>query len=584
MAYYYMKNATSTVNVSVADIYKLKGRNLDSDKTNNFYLGAWKGGTGNTVTQSSYPGHAINPWHSARLGIAGTNYSYAGMMPFNSPSQSSGGGPDVDVEMGLLRNYNYRYIPYDFGAESLGEYRVTLTGNVGEDTIDDAAQAPGYAFTPQLCWYTIDRRDTDAFEMYGANWLGYNRRSTTSARFSVGYTDFTGNVGNGLVTEYTVYSTSDLSGVGNGIIGMLNKNQGAEDPAIMSTGITLGSSAPGVFIYRNTSNTGRYSILSLNYAYSGSTPQISVGTNAAISGAGGSEIFSHGKGINMGRGLTFAAAHRGANWLKIYYVKWQSGTTATSTGAPTIVSLGATTTIQNSGRLVRLSDELALWIGPTRNGASSGNSRRLIAHSIYNNSGVPAVRGSSLDTYDWGTTTTATAASAVGDSDRDDDVMGLTVFGRSDTARMNFIGWTYIPSTDSFTFDSSNLITDSTPYQTNSYRFQHNVIHLGYNPIMDSNYYHVAVGGDAGDYILIIEQNVSSGTLTITDTYAPGSYMGTAVRRSQHVILGAEDAMPWFINQAVNGNYNGYIHIPVIYNDTSNYCKIGGVYYNLPGL
>jgi hypothetical protein len=583
MAYYYMKNKTSTTNISVRDIYKLKGIYLDYQKPNNYYLGAWSASSANT-TESSYLGHAINPWQSAELGILGTTPSYTGMMVFNSPS-ASGNPPPVGME--LLQNYDYRGNPYDFGRTSAGPYSVEIAAVVPNvDTIDDAAQAPGYNAMPLVHFYNISRRSTERFEMYGANFLTYNRRSITSARFGVGYVDFTGNVGNGLVTKYEVSTISDLSGVNAGVIGMLNKAQGDVDINQLTTtgGQFLGASAPGCFIYRNTSNTGRYSILTLNYMYSGSTPTISVGANAAISGAGGNEVFSHGTGINMGKGQMWAFAHRGANWLKAYYVRWSSGTTAAATGAPSIVSFGSTTTIQNAGTAMRLSDELVLWIGPTRNGASSGNSRRIVAHSIYNNSGVPAVRGTFLDTYDWGTTTTLAAASAAGSSDRDDLISGLTVWGRTDTAAMHLIGWSYAPSTNTFSFDTTNQISSTTPYQTNSYRLVHSVVHLGYMRDNESNYYHVACAGDAGDYILNVEQNVSDGTLSITSTYTPSSLMGTAVRRSHHTILGAEGSMPWFINQDVTSNYSGPIHLPVIYNDTSNFAKIGGVYYNLPGL
>lgn len=579
MAFYYVKNQVASTNISLRDLYRIKGVNLNEDKTSDFRLAPYA-----SATQGSQLGPGVNPYLSAFYGEAG-NGIYGGMIEFNDPNGTPSPGTNPASHMSHVRNANFKWTPWAFGTGASGTNTTTVYRKTSVDNIlDSAALAPNWAHRPFIKWYAINSDDIN-MSTPNANYLAYNRRSTTTARLYVGRLDDTGLVDTGNLYGIVGVNYVDIGSMGHGTIGL--NNVGTGDGVPYNETDRRGGSTYATFSYRNSSSVGQFRVVTLNQNYS-ATPTISVGAAVTYNNQGGSMLFFHGPcSINMGKGVQWSVGHRGANFVKIYYTRL-TGTTVNAHNGYTLFSLTSTNTIQSYGSLVKISDESAVLITPHRNGASSGNSRRISAHTFYaNGTGkIPTLRASFKASYDWGSTDTVSCASAVGSSDTDGTLYGLTVWARSGTSTCYFISWEYIPSTDAFQFFGTSVISDPTGYQTNTFQAPHSVVFLGYDDSTATpyNYYQVSFGGDNGNYMYTIEQMASVGDfgdLTISEEI--GDWYRNNMTRIYQEPISWEGGMPWFVNKPVANNYSGPGHwISTIAYDTSNRCIITGHNYNLP--
>jgi len=565
---YYVKNQTPSNNISLKDLYKLKGVNLDYDKTNNFRLSPYA-----SNTEGSHLGPSYNPWLSYFFGEAATA-DRGFMVEFNDPD---GVASPPDSRMSHFRNVNYRYTPWVWGANAEGpaiaQYYSQITT---DDILDDSGITPGYTYSGQLKWYALER-DGQHYAIMGGNWVSLHRRSTENIELNVG--DIT-SISSGLPSQYEVYASTTFAAK-NGSLALANI--GAGDGTPYNEAGELGSSTQAIVAFRNTSNVGQYRVVTLNTAAS-TTPSVSVGSAVSFSNQGGSMVFLHQpNGINMGKGIAWSMAHRGANWIKIYYAKL-SGTTVSNQNAYTAVSFGATATLQNGGSLVKISDESAIIISAHRNGASSGNARRIVAHTLgVTTNGSPSIRSSFLASYDWGATDTQNVTSVAGSGPTDGTIWGLSVYQRSGRQTF-FMPWTYRASTDSFTFYSAGQINDGgSSLSTDGYRMKHSVIHLGYNPETEMNYYHVVVAGNNGDYHFTVQSNTASnGEVTITQDIG---ILDSAWRRSSYSLVEHEGGMGSYLDGGVNAAYGGKIYpISGITYGTNNYVYTTGIIYDAQDL
>jgi hypothetical protein len=564
---YYVKNQTSTDNISLKDLYKMKGVNQDYDKTNNFRLAPY-----GSNTEGSHLGPSFSPWLSADFGNAADS-NRAFMIEFNDPDAVSGVQSNPSSKMSSFRNVNYRYTPWKWGDRAVGDAPIAQYGNqiTTNDIIDDSGLAPGYTLTPQLKWYALER-DGLHYAIMDGNWISIHRRSTTNMRLTVGIID---GISGGTPSQYESYASSDFAAT-NGSIALANIGAGDGNP--YNEGGALGSSTQAVVALRSTSNTTQYRVVTLNTNAS-ATPTISVGSANTFSNQGGNPVFAHQpNGINMGKGIAWNMAHRGANWIRIFYVKL-NGTTVSNQNGITIANLSSTTTVLNGGSLIKISDESALIIAAHRNGASSGNGRRIVAHSLgVTTNGAPSVRSSFLTSYDWGATDTQFVGSAAGSGPTDGIIWGLSVYQRSGNSTY-FMPWSYRASTDTFTFKSAQLIDDTGANSTDGYRMRHSVIHLGFNPITESNYYHVVIAGNNGDYHYNVAQDVGNdGALDITQRIG---ILNSSWRRSAYSLVGHENAMGSYLDGGVNSEYGGKIYpISGITYGTNNYVYTTGILYS----
>lgn len=568
---YYVKNQTSSTNISLKDLYKVKGVNLDYDKTNNFRLSPY-----GSNTEGSHLGPSFNPWLSYFHGDAADS-NRGLMVEFNDPDGYGSGQSAASSKMSHFRNVNYRYTPWVWGATaegpSIAQYYGQITTN---DILDDSAQSPGYTAIGQLKWYALER-DGEHYAIMGGNWISLHRRSTTDIELNVG--DIA-SISSGLPSQYELYTSTTLAAK-NGSLALANV--GAGDGTPYNEGGALGSSTQAVMMFRSTSNIGQYRVVTLNTAVS-STPSISLGSASTFSNQGGSMIFVHQpNGISMGKGMAWCMAHRGANWCKIYYVKL-SGTTVSTQNAYNAFNLSSTTTLQNGGSLVKISDESAIIIAAHRNGASSGNARRIVAHTLgVTTNSAPVTRTSFLASYDWGATDTQHVTSAAGSGPTDGTIWGLSVYQRSGRQTF-FMPWEYRTSTDSFTFYSAGQINDGgSSVSTDGYRMRHSVIHLGYNPEFEKNYYHVVVAGNNGDYHFTVESDTgNNGLVAITEDIG---ILDSAWRRSSYSLVEHENGMGSYMDGGINSAYGGKIYpISGITYGTNNYAYTTGIIYTAQNL
>tara|TARA_R110000782_G_scaffold79822_1_gene158297 strand:+ start:691 stop:2415 length:1725 start_codon:yes stop_codon:yes gene_type:complete len=572
---YFFQNFNPSTNISLKNLYRSKGVNLDYDKTDNFSLAS------RDFTYGPQFGPGYNPWISAYYGYPG-NSNRGGMVEF---TDSDGATTMPDSRMSHFREVNWKYCPYVWGSNASGgpiaDYRG---GNMTQSsTWDTSGQAPGWNAIVQMKIYNINR-DAPNLVSAGIHFISATRRSsaTLGNRIAVGRVDMNTS---GIPTTFSNISTTDITNTSMSCIGLNNVGMGTGTAYATGTAF-LGSSTQATITTRNTSNTAQYRVATLDTSAPGGTnaPSISLSGASTYSNQGGSMVLNHvPNGINMGKGVQWTFGHRGANWGRIYYTNL-SGTTVSYQGAVQIFSQTSTTTLQTIGSMVKITDECAILIAPHRNGASSGNSRRIVAHTLVRGAnGVPSIETAFLASYDWAATDTQTVTSCAGSNDDKASIKGLSVYARSGPSRVYFIGWTYNAATDSFTWESE--IDDSQAYQTNSYRAKHSVLFLGFNYETSCNYYHVVVAGDAGDYHLVIQQNVTNDALTITHNIGK---INTSYRRSNYIIAGPENQLPWFLDNSGGGmaaDYSGVgcTIVGTVF-DTANDVRATGLYYNMAGI
>ena len=197
---YFFQNFNLTTNVSLKDLYKYKGVNLDYDKTNNFSLAS------RDLTDGPQFGPGYNPWISAYYGFNG-NSNRGGMVEF---TDSNGAATMPDSRMSHFREVNWKYCPYVWGTNATGgpiaDYR---NGNMTQSsTWDTSGQAPGWTAIVQMKIYNINRDSTN-FMSAGMHFISATRRSSASAgnRIAVGKINMNTS---GTPTTFSNISTTTL--------------------------------------------------------------------------------------------------------------------------------------------------------------------------------------------------------------------------------------------------------------------------------------------------------------------------------------------------------------------------------------
>ena len=92
------------------------------------------------------------------------------------------------------------------------------------------------------------------------------------------------------------------------------------------------------------------------------------------------------------------------------------------------------------------------------------------------------------------------------------------------------------------------------------------------------------MAGNAGDYHLTVQQNVTNNALTITQNIGK---INTSYRRSNYIIAGPENQLPWFLDRTggMAADYSGIgcTIVGTVFN-TSNDVYATGLYYNMAGI
>ena len=550
---YYLLNKTGTTNITSATLYELKRTNTIVDKPS----GSGKDihlGSQDSNTSGSHLGPGLNPWQSQLLGIGGTQDD-AGLMGFNSP-----GNTNAQSSLSYLREYDWKYNPNTWGS---GSYTAFYSDegpevNLFPDVTITQFQQGKYA---DIWFYSID---TPGNGMSLSNFNFITGQMTTESsidkfRLATGVI----TTSEGSVSSITGGASSSFD-ANHSVFGPANIGQGEGTPYNEST--ELGSSTVVIAHYRNNFSQNKARVVTLNTNYT-TSPTISIGAEQSPVNRG-NPAFRHGA-INMGKGTVWAGFHRGANYQRVQYANWNTGTTFTTLSDLLVSNRVSSNTLFN-GWMVKLTDELALWFYPRRSGNTSGDAR-LITVTALQASGAtkaPVVRGSTeLTTYDIGSISTQACSAAVGSSDTAGTVYGIVAWAETTAGNdaLNIMSWKYVVSTNTMTFETSKIHTTDTSYtNANTYRMHVSIKCLGFRE--NKNYYELVIPqGNAttggGVTLLTIEQLATAtgggdieetGVLTPSNTNLPTD----AITIGQHSFLNYPTGRQWFLN-SVPDDYIG---------------------------
>jgi len=576
---YYLTNKLPSTNISMNDLYEIKRVNKDQDKTTNLHQTAY----GSNVS-GSHLGPGINPWQSYNRGYGDTD-NRVGMIGFNSPTVST------SVALGELRGYDWKFHPGTWGDRNQG-YNCYVDTTTSTLSAYDDIQNPGWNMGKYTTLWIYTMEDpSGGMALNDMNWCLFSKRlisGTNSLVVAVG-TIIGSGTGNSISSIN--YTTQGSWAGSNGQLVPSNLGQGESTPYSAST--QLGSSTQFVAHYRNGSNLTRARVITLNTLYN-TTPTISVGAERSPTTSQGNPVYGHG-GINMGKGTTWAGLHRGANYQRISYANWTSGTTFGTFNTFLVSSRSASNTLGN-GWLVKLTDESAIWFFNRRSGNSSGLSR-VIAATVLETSGankIPAVRGSTeAETFDIGSISTQANTAAVGSSDTAGTVFGVTAWAETSAGNeaFNIMPWEYRASTNDLTFHSGSIhLTDTAYTGTNTYRMHTGVKCLGYNSDEEANYYEFIIpqgeSSGVGFTRLVIKQDARvSGTGTITETLVQdpsNTEFGTDARiMCQQSFANYPTGRQWFLGGGgIPRNYQGPTWTIYPFIDTNGNMKLIGRAWN----
>ena len=544
MALYYGNNKLGTTNVRLSELYELKGVYRDQDKPSNMRLAAQ-----GSNTEGAHLGPGLNPWISIYNGWGSTD-ARLGLVGINSPITTTN-----QPSLSWLRGGDWKYTPFLWYDKGTGgsTNRITLNSAV---TMWDSVVAPGWNQGKNFGTYFYATADPGLkLVLSDANYIIFSSRvisGTNSIQIGVGSLACAGVMG----SPSSPYATTSFSGA-NFQVAPLNLGQGDDTP--YNTGQSLGSSTQHVIHYRNSSAQNKARVITTNTIYA-STPTISAGAEQSPTNRG-NPVFTHG-GLNMGKGAAWAGFHRGANYQRVQYAYWTSGTTFSTLSDYLVTSRSSSNTLYH-GWMVKLSDEQCLWFFPRRNGNTSGSARYISVTALYANgsSKAPVVRGSTeLAGFDIGSISTQAVAAAVGSSGRSDIVWGIVGWAEtgSGNSAYNIVSWKYTISTNTLVFQTGGQYISDTAYTgTNTYRMHAGIKCLGWNADENVNHYEIIIplgettGGGVGR--LIMEQDADdAGSGTLTEKEWTGNFLSdTTVRMmgQQHFFgWGHNDNRGWFID------------------------------------
>lgn len=580
MAYYNLNKIAET-NVSLSDLYEMKGVNLDQDRKNNYHFTAFA-----SNTSGSQLGPGLNPWQSHYAGISGTSTTeQVGMVGFNYPANQGTSSTPREVKASNLRGMDWKYHPGYWGNKDYdAEVNCSVVGNTSIVSVFDATQSPGWIQGKYLHMYFYGQVDPNGVTLSPhLQWVCLWRRTTGSGNIlaiGIGTIAENGNTGDFSNPVTTTYS--EVVG-NNGQLVPLNIGQGTGTPYNAST--AQGGSTQMVLHYRNGSAQNKARVVTLNTTtVSNTNPTISIGAEQSPTNRG-NPVFTHG-GVNMGIGTGWAGFHRGANYQRVQYVNWTTGTTFGTISDYLVTSRGSSDTL-NHGWMLKLSDELAMWFYPRRSGNTSGSSR-LIGACVLETSGgakAPILRGSvDLATYDIGSISTEACTAAVGSSDTSGTLWGIVTWAENGSGNnsFNIMPWKYVVSSNTLTFGTNRILTAEDQYTgTNSYRMHNSVKCLGYNSENNSNFYEILVplGNTTGGGIsrFVVKQDATaagSGALAFTElSGVTETEFGTSARIvGQHSFINYPTGRQWMLS--FGNTYSGNTYSMYPFANNSNQAKI----------
>ena len=581
MAYYNINKILEN-DVSFSNLYQMKGVNLDQDRKNNYHFTAF-----DSMTSGSQLGPGLNPWQSHYMGISGTSTTLqVGMVGFNYPALQGTSNTPREVKASNLRGMDWKYHPGYWGDKDLdAAANCVIDGNSSTVSVFDATQNPGWIQGKYIHMYFyagVDPNGTSLPPQW--NWACLWRRTSSGNQLAIAIGTITQS-GNSI--NYGNPTTDTFSQVigNNGQLVPLNIGQGEGTPYNAST--NQGGSTQMVLHYRNGSAQNKARVVTLNTSVpsGGTSPTISIGSERSPTNRG-NPVFTHG-GVNMGIGTGWAGFHRGANYQRIQYANWTSGTNFGTLSDYLVASRSSTTTL-NHGWMVKLSDELAMWFYPRRSGNSSGSSR-LIGACVLETSGAakaPILRGSvDLATHDIGSISTEACTAAVGSSDSAGTLFGIVTWAENSAGNdaFNIMPWKYVVSSNTLTFSTSDILTADTDYtNTNSYRMHNSIKCLGYNSEENSNFYEILVpfgsstGGGIARFVVKQEgDKTRNGACVFTgQTDRTQTEFGTSARIvGQHSFINYPTGRQWML-PGFGASYAGNTWSMYPWANSSNQAKI----------
>ena len=585
MAYYNL-NKIGQTDVSLTELYKVKGINLDQDRNSDYHQTSYA-----SATSGSQLGPGLNPWQSYTADIDGqTTTEQLGMIGFNQKYTWNVGTFLPEVRLSNLRGYDWKYHPGTWGTRGNAGVDSGLgTNTTNVVSIQSNMQSPGWnqgKYNHLYCYAGADPASSPFVPIYW-NWIQHWRQivgSTATLQITVGRVLATGT-GNQAVISDPVYVTQASIPGSNAQLVPLNIGQGGGQP--YNELLNMGGTNQFVLHYRNSSAQNKARVVTVNQTYT-TTPTISIGAEQNP-GNEGNPVFAHG-GVNMGIGSGWAGIHRGASYQRIQYANWTSGTTFNTLSSYLVASRSSSTTLY-PGWMIKLSDELAMWFYPRRSGNTSG-SARMIAASVFETSGtakVPVLRGvADLATFDIGSISTESCSASVGSSDTEGTVWGIVVWSENSSGAnaTKIMSWKYVVSTNSLTFQTGTILSVSNSASgTNTYRMHTSIKCLGYNDgDNQKNYYEVLIplGNSTGGGIsrVIVEQDAAasgSGTLVEESFQGPSSTeFGTTARViGQHTFMNYPGGRNWPFSSLLRG-YSCTTWSLYPWSDSSNNLKMMG--------
>ena len=585
MAYYNL-NKIGQTDVSLTELYKVKGINLDQDRNSDYHQTSYA-----SATSGSQLGPGLNPWQSYTADIDGqTTTEQLGMIGFNQKYTWNVGTFLPEVRLSNLRGYDWKYHPGTWGTRGNAGVDSGLgTNTTNVVSIQSNMQSPGWnqgKYNHLYCYAGSDISSSPFVPIYW-NWIQHWRQtvgSTATLQLTVGRVGANGTTNQATIADPVYVAQVSIPG-SNAQLVPLNIGQGEGQP--YNELLNMGGTNQFVLHYRNASAQNKARVVTVNQTYN-TTPTVSIGAEQDP-GNNGNPVFAHG-GVNMGIGSGWAGIHRGASYQRIQYANWTSGTTFNTLSSYLVASRSSSTTLY-PGWMIKLSDELAMWFYPRRSGNTSG-SARMIAASVFETSGtakVPVLRGvADLATFDIGSISTESCSASVGSSDTEGTVWGIVVWSENSSGAnaTKIMSWKYVVSTNSLTFQTGTILSVSNSASgTNTYRMHTSIKCLGYNGGDDKkNYYEVLIpkGNSTGGGIsrVIVEQDAAasgSGTLVEESFQGPSSTeFGTTARViGQHTFMNYPGGRNWPFSSLLRG-YSCTTWSLYPWSDSSNNLKMMG--------
>ena len=585
MAYYNL-NKIGQTDVSLTELYKVKGINLDQDRNSDYHQTSYA-----SATSGSQLGPGLNPWQSYTADIDGqTTTEQLGMIGFNQKYTWNVGTFLPEVRLSNLRGYDWKYHPGTWGTRGNAGVDSGLgTNTTNVVSIQSNMQSPGWnqgKYNHLYCYAGSDISSSPFVPIYW-NWIQHWRQtvgSTATLQLTVGRVGANGTTNQAAIADPVYVAQVSIPG-SNAQLVPLNIGQGEGQP--YNELLQMGGTNQFVLHYRNSSAQNKARVVTVNQTYT-TTPTISIGAEQNP-GNDGNPVFAHG-GVNMGIGSGWAGIHRGASYQRIQYANWTSGTTFNTLSSYLVASRSSSTTLY-PGWMIKLSDELAMWFYPRRSGNTSG-SARMIAASVFETSGtakVPVLRGvADLATFDIGSISTESCSASVGSSDTEGTVWGIVVWSENSSGAnaTKIMSWKYVVSTNSLTFQTGTILSVSNSASgTNTYRMHTSIKCLGYNDgDNQKNYYEVLIplGNSTGGGIsrVIVEQDAAasgSGTLVEESFQGPSSTeFGTTARViGQHTFMNYPGGRNWPFSSLLRG-YSCTTWSLYPWSDSSNNLKMMG--------